>query len=226
MSLIRVVAIILISGLALLAQEQAVQLDEFGPQTNDSLMARVEHFAVEISKRDSSGFAVVKGTPLMKHLIRRKIEGCLRWRGRPIDQFRFVWGDAIDHLEVQFWSAPKGFQSNQFSTTTFDYTLPPLTAPIELSSSQSTDEYCPNYFDIEWYSRFLGANPLLTGKVVIDTSRHDFTNRVVKYREQLASLGIKSTRVTFLRRKFEHERDEQWWLIPANKASTAQRSRS
>src|SRR5580765_3514734 len=145
--------------LPVFGQVLPVKVDEFGPQTNDSLAVRVENFAYELSKNDSMGFAVVNGTPLMKHLIRRKIEGCLRWRLRPLDQVRFVDGDALDRLKVQFWEAPKGFRSPQFSRTTFDYHLPILAAPIELTSSRGTDEYCPIYFDVEWFSAFMNANP-------------------------------------------------------------------
>ena len=203
-----------ISGFAVFGQERPVQLDEFGPVTNDALMARVEYFANEILEKNSDGFAILRGPPLMKYLMRRKIEGCLRWRGRPIDQLKFVYGEDREDLRVYFWKVPKGSELAPYSDQTFDYRLPQLKAPVELSSSSATDEYCPIYFDIDWYSKFLVANPSLRGKVVIDTSKSDFLKRVVKYRKRLASLGVQSSRVSFLRHKFEHERDEQWWLIP------------
>ncbi|MEO7658552.1 MAG: hypothetical protein ABIV48_02960 [Pyrinomonadaceae bacterium] len=89
--------------------------------------------------------------------------------------------------------------------------------PVELTTSTSTDEYCPRHFDLQWYSKFLKGNPTFKGKAVFDTSKRDFLTRVTKYRKQLQVLGIDPNRVRFLRHHFYHERDEQWWPIPPRK---------
>jgi len=196
------------------AQELPVLVDRFGRQTNDALMTRTDRFSDMLGTTDSAGFVIVKGSPLMKLLIQRKIEGCLRWRARPVDQFTFVFGENADQLEVEFWQSSKGFRSPQFSKTEPNYKLADLKKPIELNSAFSTNEYCPLNFDLEWYSQFMKANPAFVGKVVIDASRSDFLSRVVRHRKKLAELGVDPSRVRFLRHHFVHERDEQWWLIP------------
>jgi len=195
--------------------QEPEKIDEFGQPSNDALSTRVKVFADQLANKDDAfGFIRVNGPKWLQYRYLKKIEGCNRWWKRPVDLFKFTLGVEQDDLRIEFWSVPKSKKFNGFVPTVLDYRIPTLSEPVELTVSGGTDEYCPTYFDVEWFSKFVVANPTFFGKVVIDTSKKDFLKRVGKYRKQFADLGVKPSRVRFFRHHFYHERDEQWWLIP------------
>jgi hypothetical protein len=207
------VIVLLVAGSAF-AQDQPELVDKFGPQNNDQLMARVENFQTVLNKSpDSVGYVILRGTTWAKYRNNRRIQGCNRWRKLPIDTFKFVFADTQESPEVEFWKVPKDIKSAKFTESSPDYRLD-FDKPVELSASRSTDEYCPTYFDLDYYARFMKANPSYRGKVIIDSTKSDFLRRVRQYRKKLAAKGIASSRMTYIRHHFIHERDEQWWLIP------------
>ena len=204
-----------ITGVVCVAQEQPTKVDQFGKASNDDLMAHVDWFQDQLLKSGSDGFVVLHGSTLSKYLNKRRIEGCNRWRRHPLDNFKFVFAPGQDDVSVEFWTVPKGFSSPKFTPTVLDYKRPNLKAPLELTHSMTTDEYCPTYFDLDWYADFLNANPRFTGRVVIDVKFEKvFRNRVHKYRKELLKRGISSSRIKYFRRHFNGERDEQFWLVP------------
>jgi hypothetical protein len=198
-----------------LTQEQPAQVDQFGKIINDDLMARVDQFQEQLEKSGSVGFVILHGSTLSKYLNKRRIEGCNLWRRNPVDSFKFVFAPGQDDVSVEFWLVPKGFSAPKFTPTILDYKLPNLKQPLELTKSMATDEYCPTYFDLDWYADFLNANRRFTGRVVIDVkSEKVFRNRVYKYRKELFKRGISPSRIRYFRRHFNGERDEQFWLVP------------
>jgi hypothetical protein len=166
--------------------------------------------------KNSDGFVFIYGTSLQKLLNQRRIEGCNLWRKYPQNTLQYIL-EKDSALRIQFWSVPKGINEPKFRVQPLNYELPDLDKPAELTNSAALDEYCPLHFDLEWYALFMAANPSFKGKAVFDISKQDFLTRVIKYRKQLRSLGIKPSRVRFLRHHFYHEIDEQWWLIPSKK---------
>jgi len=215
-SIVAILLILINNGAVCFAQEQPTQVDQFGKIINDDLMAHVDWFQDQLQKSGSIGFVVLHGSTLSKYLNKRRIEGCNRWRKYPVDSFKFVFAPEQDDVSVEFWTVPKGFSSPKFTPTTLDYRLPNLKAPLELTNSMSTDEFCPTYFDLDWYTSFLNANPRFTGRVVIDVkSEKVFRNRVYKYQKELLKRGISSSRIRYFRRHFNGERDEQFWLVPS-----------
>jgi hypothetical protein len=186
--------------------------DEFGRITNDDLLARVDYFNSLLDKKpDTQGVVVLHGLPTHQHLMRRRIEGCNLMRHQRIDRYRFVFAPSDVDLDTRFYAVPI---TERLQAKLPDYGLPDLKDPIELNEAFSTGDFCPLHFDLDWFSRFLNANPSFVGKAVVDTNRKDFIRRVARYRRRLASLGVDATRVRFLRKHFAHEHDEQWWLIP------------
>jgi len=196
-----------------LAQNKPELVDEFEQVKNDELMARVDNLWNQLLNNNSNGFVILSGTSLQKHINQRRIEGCNYWRKYPRNSLKYIF-ENDSNLKLQFWSVPKLIDDPRFQERPLTYELNDLDKPVELSTSTATDEYCPRVFDLEWYSHFMVSNPRFTGKVVIDTSKQNFSVRVSKYRRKLAILGVKPSRIRFFRRHFYHERDEQWWLIP------------
>jgi len=216
LSTVAVIILVFLCGASIcFAQEQPIQVDEFGKIGNDDLMAHVDYFQDQIQKSDYVGFIILHGSTLAKYLDKRRIEGCNRWRRYPVDSFKFVFAKDQSDTLVEFWKVPKGFSSPKFTPTVLDYKLDNLTKPIELTKSMATDEFCPTYFDLDWYAHFLNANPRITGRVVIDVkSEKVFRNRVYKYRKELLRRGVSSSRIRYFHRHFNGERDEQFWLMP------------
>ena len=194
---------------------EPVQIDEFGQISNDGLMSRLENLYVELSKqKDSSAVAVLSGNSWERQTNLRRIMGCHEWLKLRTDRISYRFTD-VPEMKVEFWLIPNGTSLSISGTRPVDYDLSDLHKAVEFSASQSTDEYCPRYFDLNLYSRYLKANPSFRGRVMIDTSQRQFVGRVSTYRKQLSNLGIALSRIRFYRRHFYHERDEQWWLIPA-----------
>lgn len=192
-------------------------VDEFGRTTNDELMSRVDRFHEALDKRDDTvALVILYGPRTAQYLNQRRIEGCSRWRKHPSGRFRFVFGpeEHPTQIQVKFYLVAK---DSNIKVDPPDYKLPNLKKGIELNGAFETDEYCPRYFDVERYSHFMIANPTFRGRVLIDSSSKEFVRRVTKYREELEKLGVAPSTVKFLRRHFIHERDEQWWLIPAKR---------
>jgi hypothetical protein len=215
-SYLAVILLILLSAAAVLtAQKQPTQVDQFGKVSNDDLMAHVDEFQNQLQKSGSIGFVILHGGTLGKYLNKRRIEGCNIWRRYPADSFKFAFANSQEDTLVEFWMVPKGFSSPKFTPTIFDYKLAKLIKPLELTHSMTTDEFCPRYFDLDWYAHFLNANPRFTGRVVIDVkSEKIFRNRINKYKMELLKRGVLSQRIKYFRRHFNGERDEQFWLVP------------
>jgi len=200
-----------------LSQEKikAVQIDGFSRASNDDLLARVDNLWSQLTD-GSSGVVILRSSTLANYLNKRRIEGCNLMRRYPADGFTFVFEKESKEYQVEFWKVPKGISpGSQFSPTRLDYKLPELRRPLELTSSMAVDEFCPTHFDIEWYANFLNGNPTFRGKAVLDTkSSKTFFRKVAQYRRQLLQHGIDSRRIDFIRRRFNGETNEQFWLIP------------
>ena len=212
-------AILILLGayITVIAQNNPILIDEFDAISNDDLSSRVDNLWNQL-KDGSQGVVILTGTTLANHLNKRRMEGCNLMRRYPTDSLVFIFENDHEDYAVQFWRIPPGaVGDSRFKAHELPYTLPHISRPFELTSSGASDDFCPRHFDLDWYARFLSANPSFKGKAVFDTSAPDFLKRTRKYREQLAALGIKTSRVRFFRRHFPHETDEQWWLIPNKK---------
>lgn len=193
------------------------QIAKFSAVSNDSLLSFVDIFHTERIKAGAHGYVILRGSNWAKLLNYRRITGCLRWRNVSSNEVSYVFAETQSVPEVEFWLTPVGFTSEKFKPSEPDYGLAALSSPVEVSVSQATDEYCPINFDLEYFSRFLKANPNLSGKAIIDSSKKGFAKRVASHRKKLSTLGISPGRIIYVRRHFSGERDEQGWLIPARR---------
>jgi hypothetical protein len=188
-----------------------------GGVDNDTLAAYMDLFHSERIKTGTPGYVVLRGSNWAKLRNYRRVTGCLRWRNVSSQEVMYVFAETQPVTEVEFWLVPNGIGSENFHPSEPDYRLDDLNEPVEVSVSQATDEYCPIAFDLEYFSRFLKANPYFSGKAVIDSPKKNFVPRVLRYRTKLSKLGISPDRVRYVRRHFAGERDERWWLIPSKR---------
>jgi len=132
----------------------------------------------------------------------------------PLEKLSFRFADNKNEIRVEFWKIPQGYDSAEFRPNIPDYKLN-LTEPTELTVSMASDDFCPQYFELNWYAKFLIANPLLTGRAVIDVhTKKEFLSRVARYKKELIGYGIASNRMRYYYKHFHGEHDEQFWLIP------------
>jgi len=211
-------AVILIIFYSLALQGQTPvkpeRLDVFGKISNDDLQARVLYFQEELSKDESTGLAVLYGPPLLQYFNQRRITGCNRFMRISEENIRYKFVGGHDEVRVEFWKIPKGFNSPELVPNEPDYKLE-LVKPVEMTASMATDEFCPRFFEIDWYAKFLLANPSLNGRAVFDVrTKKDFVARVRKYKKELLGLGVASDRMRYYHKHFRGERDEQFWLVP------------
>lgn len=200
------------------SESKAELIDAFGRQYNDELLARVDNLWVHLQKDGKRGVVILYGSGLSRYINQRRIEGCNLMRRYPDNGLTFVFGENQQAYDVEFWTVPISDNSTRFAATVPDFKLDDLKKAVELSVSWGTDEFCPRHFDLRWYSRFLVANPKMSGCVVINVrSDRTFRNRVSKHRKELSELGVSQKRIKYIRRKFNGEQDEQFWLVPGGK---------
>jgi hypothetical protein len=212
-----IAAVVVCSFVFVLAQndDRWQIVDEFGPLVSDDLLARVDNFQATLAKRnDAKGLVILYGPRIAQYINQRRIEGCNMMLKHPTDRLRFVFAPDVQKEKTKLILVAKDANIHVDPPS---YQLPGLRRPIELNSAFGTDEFCPRHFDVDWFSQFMKANPDFRGRVIIDSSRNEFTLRAAKYRSDLEKLLVSPARVTFLRRRFVRERDEQWWLIPPTK---------
>jgi len=200
-------------------ESKAVLIDTFSRGSNDDLLARIYNFFPFIDK-NSKGYIIIHGTkisPLSKYLYERKIKGCFQWVKYPVKNFDFVLAEDKDEFRVEFWKVPNGSDKPQFVEIIRDYKLSEMTEPYLIYQYSWFDEYCPLYFNLEFYSKFLKANTSnLIGKIVIREKTLTQYRRVrQKYLKELTeSNGISQKQLRFVRAKYEHESDSEFWLVP------------
>jgi hypothetical protein len=206
------------SFLALAQSPEKPQLvDRFGKLINDELQGRVMRFEDELAKDGSIGFVILKGPEVGRYFDQRRIIGCGIFTKLPTDKLLFKFSDVQAETSIEFWKVPKGYDSAEFADATPDYKLN-LTEPVEMTVSMDSDDFCPRYFELDWYAKFLIANPTLNGRAVIDLRKNnEFLSRVALYRKELVGYGVAANRMRFYHKHFHGEHDEQFWLIPSKK---------
>ncbi len=148
---------------------------KFGKVINDELLALYDNFYSSVYNSNSKGYIIVYGTkddPLTKYIVERRIKGCFRWGERSDKNFVFVLSKEREEFEVEFWKVPNGADKLQYTETPRDYKLVGLTEPRMIYKLNIADEYCPLYFDIEFYSKFLELVCKVSSQTLDQQSNH------------------------------------------------------
>lgn len=208
-----------------LSQEKpkAVLDDKFGAIINDDLLARIDGFFQNITAdKNSKGYIIVHGTKnnsLLKYTFERHIKGCFRWANFPENNFTFVLAEDRDKFEVELWKVPNGAEKPQFIETPRDYKILELTKPRYVYKLNIDDSYCPLFFNMEFYSNLLKANPNLIGKIIIyEKALKNYQKEKLKYsRELVKTYRISPQQMIFVRGKYYGEPDAEFLLVPKKK---------
>jgi len=216
------VAFVLVSIPICFGQTESKLVDEFGKMSNDPLQARVFYLMESLYKNNSRGLVALsapKGNSLARYINERRIEGCLLWMKYDTSYLSYVFAERNDDILVQLWEVPQNAPKPQFNLVAHDYKLTDLSKPVRLSMLNVSDEYCPLRFDMEFYSRFLKANPKINGKIVIyEKTAKKYQKERLKYlRELTLKEKVSPKQINFARGKYEGVSDAEFWLIPAKK---------
>ena len=197
-------------------------IDEFGSLDNDSLLARVYNLSVTLQNTNGKGFIIIygeKSNPLKKYLAERRLKGCYKWGGFSTENVEIALGEEVDDLKFQFWKIPNGAEKPVFIEINRSYDLSGLNKPQLIYKSTYSYEFCPLYFDLEFYSKFLKANRNLTGKIVIsEKNRSEYQAVKKKYLQMMKEINnFPLKQIQFVKGKYYEEPDNEFWLVPQKK---------
>jgi hypothetical protein len=198
---------------------QAILFDEFEKISNDPLQWRVYNFMQTLDRNDSRGYVVTYGTkenPLAKYFNERRIQGCLLWMKYDLTRFSFIFTEDKDKIGGQFWEIPEGGGKPELQEMPHDYKLTYLMTPQIIDKLNVADEYCPLHFDMQFYARFLNANPNIFAKIIIyQKTANKYQKEKLKYlRELTGKENVAPRRIKFVRGKYYGEPDAEFWLEP------------
>ncbi len=227
MKLIKVIFTILILLLTFqfcFGQEKpkAELIDKFSYESNDPLQARIFNLISAVKKSNSKGYIIIHSSTkdsLDKYLYERRIKNCFRWAKLPDKNFVIVLGEDRNDFEVELWKVPNGADKPQFTETRKDYVVTSLSKPKLIHKLQWNEEYCPLYFDLQFYSKFLKVNPNLVGRIIIREKKLSNFNKVKQEltRQLTITNKVSKTQLEFVKDKIEYSEDVEYWFVLKNK---------
>jgi hypothetical protein len=219
------------------AQEKpkAVLVDEFGKVNYSNLRYSFDQFWTEIQKTpNSKGYIVIygdKNEPLSKYYREVWLKEFISFRNFPASQLVFLYGEDKEELKTQFWIAPLGADRPTFAEDDWNYKLPKTIKPTVIHQTLELAEYGPEplnlEFYIEFYSKFLNANPDSRGHLVIyDKSTKGFNEARQPLFEQL----VKKNKVRQNQLKFFYVKSKksgiEFWFVPKTTKSNSFQTRT
>jgi hypothetical protein len=166
----------------------AVLVDQYyGGLSCHDVRHRIEILMREIASAPTSRGVVVihgeKDKPFTSYQHKLLLEGYIRIRQFDAGRIAFVRGDDKERLRVQLWKLPDPTTNLPVAETKeWNYKLPDMVAPVIVHKESWINEECPDVFDLNFFSRFLEANPQIRGHLVLRTD--SFAN----FRKQKAAL--------------------------------------
>ena len=196
-------------------------IDRFGRVSNDELLSRFDPFYQAINGTNSTGYILIhtsKNEPITKYLYGRKIKGC--FLNRRVSDKNFIFAFVEDKKEsgIEFWKVSKGVEKPKFTEIKPDYNLLGITQPHLVYDNSWEDDYCPLHFDLEFYAKFLKANPTLIGKLIIHgkTLKY-FRKHSQDYLKELTETHkVPQKQLKFVRANQSFEGNVEFWLVPKN----------
>jgi hypothetical protein len=199
-----------------------VQVDMFGTFSCDDLLARIAAFQIRLSENPgATGYVVInpEENSYKKALsIKQSIEEAWVWNKFDLNRLKFVRGEDLDRLTINFWLVIPGADEPQFISANWPDGLENTTAPY-IYRTEFADVICPTFWP-KPYVDFIKANPNLRAHVVINSrsalKRHQLAR---KWRQTLLKeYGISPTRFrVFLGNNTKLGNNVEFWIVPINK---------
>lgn len=193
-----------------------------GPTNNDNLLSRVQNLSHSLEEKDTA-YIVISSTDdnqLFKYKTERKIKGCF-YPKFPSNKLVIVYDENKNEDLTEFWRVPFGaIPPRNPDETKKDFTLSKSQNKVLLYSGSWEEDYCRTNFDLEFYSKFLLANPHLFGKIsVLAKTQKQGLNKVFSISQTL----IKKFKVPKSQLKISYTWNNVWdyedyWLVPKKKS--------
>jgi hypothetical protein len=158
-----------------LESSNAVLVDQYdGGLSCHDVRHRIEILMREIASAPTSRGVVVihgeKDKPFTSYQHKLLLEGYIRIRQFDAGRIAFVRGDERVRLRVQGWKLPDPATNLPVAETKkWNYKLPDMVGPVIVHKESWINEECPDVFDLNFFSRFLEANPRIRGHLVLRT---------------------------------------------------------
>lgn len=200
---------------------KAMLVDEFPRLQCDDFLARIDNLATQLSNEpDSTGYIVTfgkKNRNLYNFGYEQLLKNALISLRRDRSRYVFVHGEDMENLAIQFWVVPAGADKPQYVEGNWSYELK-LNKPFIFQKTIWEDDICPNFPNVELYSKFLLSNQNLHGNIVIsEKSLRKF--RQVK--RELSNELVENYKVRRSRIKFFFVKEDisglEFWLVPRKK---------
>jgi hypothetical protein len=203
-------------------QTERTSMDDFEEVTGDKLQERIEKFVKALTQNNSRGLIVLyapKGRSILRYLFEGRLKGCFKMWKYDDSKISYIFADGRDDIFIQFWEIPPNTAPPEVNEIPRDYKLSDLSKPVMLDNLYKETPYCPLAFDMNFYSRFLNANPDIDAKIVIyEKTLKAFESEKQKYSQELTQTEqISPQRITFVKGQYKGVSDAEFWLVPVTK---------
>lgn len=196
-----------------------VQLfDEFGAINCDDLSHRIDKLMVNLNNDSSSvGYVVIYGSrndPFYKYFQEHQLKTFIRFRNFDIKRIKFLHGGDEENLRTQLWKSSDNISKPDVKEIEWNYKLPPAMKPLKMHMDSWISEVCDEIFSLEYYSKFLRANPNIRGNIVIIGSNMDKFHKVENNlsRKLTGKYKVSRHQLKFFYVKNRNS-DVEYWLV-------------
>lgn len=206
--------IIFLATFALVAQEnkRASLIDEFGANSCDEMLARIDNFFIQLHNNPAEkGWVIISGSN--EHLIKKiKLEalftsGVIQRRYDP-KHVAILRGPETGEATMQFWL---GSDLPAKDLQVWDLTIPKGTEPLYFLSDSDTICIYPTVY--KYLRELLRANPKLRiNAVVWEKSSRKYRKKVKNVSESLGAQSSK--RLRFFQKLEPFDASTEFWLVP------------
>ncbi len=217
--------ILLITFQFCIAQEKpkADLVEEFGVVNWSNFRHLFDRFLTEIINTPySKGYIVIYGDkdePINKYYREIQLKKHISFRNFDENRLVFLYGDEKEGIKTQFWKVSNNADIPGFDEGDWNYKLPQTVKPTiihqTLDFSEVGDPNLSIEFYIEFYSKFLKANPDSRAHLVIyeDSTKGFYQTRKQMLRELVSKNKIQRNRLKFFYVKSKKSNIE-FWFVP------------
>ncbi|HRH43327.1 MAG TPA: hypothetical protein PKY82_16965 [Pyrinomonadaceae bacterium] len=148
---------------------KAILIDVAGQVNNDSLSSRVDNLKISLGDTDKSYIVInsEESDQIYKYKMERRILKCSELSPRLKNKVFVLFDNSKNENSTEFWQVPEGAPIPSASDSPKNFVVSKSQKETLIHSTSFENEYCHLHFDLEFYSKFLLANPNLIGKIKV-----------------------------------------------------------
>lgn len=192
-----------------------------GQITCSNIRAKLDKYLSDLANDpQTTGYVVISGkSQRLRELQRRQlIEDHLRYRNFEQSRIRIVKGEIKADSTIELWQVPDGGGPPPFTESTWSYELPNASKPLIVTAEGGSGNECAPSLNVEFFSRFLEANPKFRGNVVVRSSsksrRIDTARQILNELVHTYGISRRRIRVYYQRASGDEPDSAEYWLLP------------